>query len=86
MKKHPNVTVTVIFRYKNDELITKEFGTLSICDQTGKELYRTHNFIEDELTKLLKKNKFRIISISKDSFISYHGNKKPGLLIIAQKV
>lgn len=78
----PNAEV----KYKNDELITKEFGTLSIRDRSGKELYRTHNFAEDELIKLLKKNKFKIISISKDNFTSYHGNKKPGLLIIAQKV
>lgn len=78
----PNAVV----RYKNDELITKEPGTLSIRDRSGKELYRTHNFSEGELIKLIEKNKFKIISLSKDNFTSYHGNKKPGLLIIAQKV
>lgn len=72
-------------RYENDKLITKEFGTLSVHDQYGEELYRTHNFTEKELTKLLESNNFNIISITKKTFLSYHDNKKPGLLIIAQK-
>lgn len=74
-----------ITRYKNDEIITEEFGTLSVCDKVGKEMYRTHNFSKDELIELLLRNKFRIVSIKSQFFTSYHGNKKPGLLIIAQK-
>lgn len=73
-------------RYKKDKLITKELGTLSILNDLGRELYRTHNFKENELIKLVTKNKFNIISLSKCTFLSYHGNKKPGILIIAQKV
>lgn len=73
-------------RYKKDKVITKELGTLSIRNNLGQELYRTHNFKKDELVKIVTKNKFNIISLSRCIFLSYHGNKKPGILIIAQKV
>ena len=73
-------------RYKKDKLVTKELGTLSIRNDLGQELYRTHNFKENELVDLVTKNKFNIISLSKSTFLSYHNNKKPGILIIAQKV
>ncbi len=73
-------------RYRKDKIITKEWGTLSIRNGYGQELYRTHNFEENELVELIKRNKFNIISLSKSTFLSYHGNKDPGILIIAQKI
>jgi SAM-dependent methyltransferase len=72
-------------RYKKDEEITGEWGTVVIRDsESGKELCRAHNFLEEELKELLKD--FEILSIRKKPFISYHGNKKTGIMIIAKKI
>ena len=72
-------------RYKKDEEITEEWGTVVITDdESGNELCRTHNFLEEELKELLKD--FEILSIRKKPFISYHGNKKTGIMIIAKKI
>lgn len=73
-------------RYKEDLKLTGEYGTLSIKDkETGKEIGRGHNFYEEEIKELIKKSGFKIISFKRASFVSYHGDKKPGMMIIAQK-
>ncbi|MCX6724463.1 MAG: methyltransferase domain-containing protein [Candidatus Staskawiczbacteria bacterium] len=72
-------------RYKEDSKITGEYGTLSVKDKdTGKELCRSHNFYAQEIKDLIKQAGFKIISFKKTLFTSYHGDKKPGLMIIAQ--
>jgi ubiquinone/menaquinone biosynthesis C-methylase UbiE len=72
-------------RYQQDFKVTKEFGTLSIKDEHGRELYQTHNFNKEELSLLLKDAGFKLIKVSPRTFTSYHGKKKPGLLLIATK-
>lgn len=72
-------------RYKEDSKLTGEYGTLSIRDKdTGEELCHSHNFYEEELTELIKKAGFKIISFKRSFFTSYHGEKKPGMMIIAK--
>ncbi len=73
-------------RYKTDLKCTGEYGTLSVKDEDGKELYQSHNFSVDEITNLITKNGFVIEKFIKDTFTSYHGHKKPGMMIIARKV
>ncbi len=72
-------------RYEEDMLITGEFGTLSVKDDSGEELYRTHNFSVDEISKTIIESGLTLESVTKSTFISYHGNKKPGIMIIARK-
>lgn len=73
-------------RYKNDQKITGEYGTLSVKDENGSELYQSHNFSVPEITALITESGLTLETITKDTFISYHGNHKPGLMIIAKKV
>ncbi len=73
-------------RYREDFKLTGEYGTLSIKNRdNGKELCRSHNFYKEEITELIKESGFKIISFERAFFISYHGEKKPGMMIIAQK-
>lgn len=73
-------------RYKEDFKLTGEYGTLSIKDKdTGGELCRSHNFYKEEIIELIEKAGFIIVSFERAFFISYHGEKKPGMMIIAQK-
>ncbi len=73
-----------IERYKKDFELTKEWGTLSIKDVLdGEEICPSHQFSEKEIGNLLKD--FKILSFKRKIFISYHGNKIPGIIIIAQK-
>lgn len=72
-------------RYENDEKITGEFGTLSILDENGKEMFRSHNFSQNELKGLLESVGFKVKIFKKKKFVSFHGNIKPGMLIIAEK-
>jgi ubiquinone/menaquinone biosynthesis C-methylase UbiE len=72
-------------RYKEDYKLTGEYGTLSIKDKdTGKELCRSHNFFKEEIIELIEKSGFKIISFKRTLFISYHGEKKLGMMIIAK--
>lgn len=72
-------------RYEEDFKLTGEYGTLSIKDRdTGGELCWSHNFYEEELTGLIKKAGFEIIDFKRMLFKSYHGEKKPGMMIIAK--
>lgn len=73
-------------RYENDFKITGEFGTLSVRDATGAEMYRSHNFSKIELSDLIKKSGFQIVRFNKTIFTSYHGYKKLGMTIIARKI
>ena len=73
-------------RYKEDFKLTGEYGTLSIKNKdNGKELCRGHNFYKEEIIELIKKAGFEIISFKRTLFTSYHGDKKPGMMIIVQK-
>ena len=74
-------------RYKEDFKLTGEYGTLAIRDRdTGKELCRSHNFYKEEIKDLIEKAGFEIVSLKKTFFTSYHGDKKPGMMIIVQKL
>jgi len=74
-------------RYKEDLRLTGEYGTLSIKDKdTGKELGKSHNFFKEEIIELVEKAGFKIVSFKRTFFTSYHGEKKPGMMIIAQKI
>lgn len=73
-------------RYENDFLLTKEYGTLSVRNCNGDEIYRSHNFSEKEIINLIKNSGFKIVSIKNSTFTSYHGNKKPGMMVIAKKI
>lgn len=73
-------------RYIEDFKLTKEYGTLSIKDKdTGKELCRSHNFYKEEIKEMIEMAGFKITSFKRTFFTSYHGEKKPGIMIIAQK-
>jgi len=72
-------------RYKKDYKLTGEYGTLSIKDkESGKELCRSHNFFKEEMIELIENSGFEIVSFKKALFTSYHGEKKPGMMIIAK--
>lgn len=72
-------------RYDNDFKITKEYGTLSVKDN-GAEVFRSHNFTKEEIFDLIKSSGFKIVKSKRAEFISYHKDKKPGIMIIAQKI
>jgi len=72
-------------RYENDFKITKEYGTLSVKDN-GVEVFRSHNFTKKEIFDLIKNSGFKIIKFKRAKFISYHKDKKTGIMIIAQKI
>lgn len=73
-------------RYEKDFKVTGEYGTLSIKDDEGQEMYRSHNFSVGEITDLITENGFMMDKLIKDTFTSYHGNRKPGLMLIARKI
>lgn len=72
-------------RYENDFKITKEYGTLSVKDGVV-EVFRSHNFTKQEIFDLIKGSGFKIVKFKRAKFTSYHGDKKPGIMIIAQKI
>lgn len=72
-------------RYENDFKITKEYGTLSVKD-SGVEVFRSHNFTKKEIFDLIKNSGFKIVKFKRAEFISYHKDKKPGIMIITQKI
>jgi len=72
-------------RYENDFKITKEYGTLSVKDN-GKEIFRGHNFTKAEIFDLIKNSGFKAVKFKRAEFTSYHGRKRPGMMIIAQKI
>ena len=72
-------------RYDNDFKITKEYGTLSVKDN-GVEVFRSHNFTKTEIFDLIKNGGFKIVKFKRAEFTSYHKDKKPGMIIIAQKI
>ncbi len=74
-------------KYQENFKITGEYGTVVIRDKNnGKELCRTHNFYKKEIIELIEKAGFKIINFKRSVFISYHGGKKPGMMIIAKKI
>ncbi len=74
-----------ITRYLKDGLVADEYGTLISRGETGKELFRSHNFRPEELAGLITGAGFEIVSILEKPFFSYHGHLKPGIIFIAQK-
>ena len=71
-------------RYKDDVKVTRELGTITVRDDTGKILHYGHHFAREELHGLLRG--FRIISLERDTFTSYyHRNWVKGYTILAQK-
>jgi SAM-dependent methyltransferase len=71
-------------RYRADINVTKELGTITVKDETGRVLHFAHHFLRNELLGLLKG--FRVISFEKAIFKSYyHGNWVNGYCILAQK-
>lgn len=72
-------------RYKKDLKITGEYGTVSVTDKKGNELFRSHNFSRQELTKLVKGVNLEPVDISKRMFPTFKNKLKPGIMLIAQK-
>lgn len=75
----------VLERYKKDLKITGEYGTVSVTDSKGNELYRSHNFSKQELVKLAREVDLEPISITKGMFPTFKNKLKPGIMIIVQK-
>jgi ubiquinone/menaquinone biosynthesis C-methylase UbiE len=71
-------------RYKEDMEVTRELGTITVRDDTGRILHFGHHFTRKELLSLL--GCFQIVSFEKDVFTSYyHRNWVKGNIILAQK-
>lgn len=73
-------------RYEDDISVTGEYGTLAVRDDGGSILFHSHNFLLEELIDLIEDNGFRGVSFKQEDFTSYHGNIKPGMLFIAERV
>jgi 2-polyprenyl-3-methyl-5-hydroxy-6-metoxy-1,4-benzoquinol methylase len=72
-------------RYKNDFLMTNEFGTVVVWDDHGQERFRSHNFTAEELSKLLADAGFKIISYENRDFLTVNGHLHPGHMYICQR-
>lgn len=72
-------------RYKKDLKITGEYGTVSVTDKNGNELFRSHNFSRQELTKLVKGVNLEPVDITKSLFSTFKNKLKHGIMLIAQK-
>jgi ubiquinone/menaquinone biosynthesis C-methylase UbiE len=71
-------------RYRNDLSVTREMGTITVRDESGKILHFGHHFTRKELVGLLKN--FNIVSFEEDTFTSYyHRNWVNGYILLAQK-
>ena len=70
-------------RYENDFKVTGEYGTLSAV-HNGKEVFRSHNYTKKELFDLIKNAGLKVIKFKRAQFVSYHKQKKPGMMIIAK--
>lgn len=75
----------IVKRYKKDLKITGEYGTVSVTDKKGSELFRSHNFSKQELTKLVKGVNLEPVDTTKSMFPTYKNKLKPGIMLIAQK-
>ncbi len=71
-------------RYEKDYPKTGEYGTLSVTDDEGKEIFQSHNFEISELIELLKEGGFENIEVIEKEIKTYHNNKKPGIMVIAE--
>lgn len=73
-------------RYLQDMAATGEYGTLSVKDNSGTEMFRTHNFRKTEIHSLLTKTGFEVISLEENLFRTFKGKLKPGIMIISRKI
>jgi ubiquinone/menaquinone biosynthesis C-methylase UbiE len=74
-------------RYLRDYPLTEEFGTFIVTDDVkscGKELFRAHHYIKEELLELVKQD-FRVENFHETVFTTFHGNRTRGYIIIARK-
>jgi len=72
-------------RYDRGVLQGLEKGSFLVDSKNGFSSYITHNFELDEL-KALVEREFEIIDLERRTFMSYHGNKRVGMALIARKV
>jgi ubiquinone/menaquinone biosynthesis C-methylase UbiE len=72
-------------RYEADSLITHELGTIIVRSDDGQEMFRSHNFIEEELSVLIMESGFKIVSYESRDFITVNGHIHPGHLYICKK-
>lgn len=73
-------------KYQTDAAITGEYGTRIIRKEDGSEWFRSHNFEEAELEKLITNAGFEIIEESHPVFSSLNGNPHPGHQYIVRKI
>lgn len=72
-------------RYKKDLKLTGEYGTVSVTNEKGIELFRSHNFSRQELIRLLKEANLFPVEITKSMFPTFKNKLKPGIMLIVQK-
>lgn len=80
-----NTDPDVMARYNRDLQLTGEYGTVSVTNGNGRELFWSHNFRSDELANLVQSARLEIIDISKKAFPTFKGKEKPGIILQAQK-
>lgn len=73
-------------KYKNDAIITGEYGTMIVRDQDGKERYRSHNFTKEELDDLIVSSGFEILDYQHPDFYTLTGNVHPSHQYIVRKI
>jgi 2-polyprenyl-3-methyl-5-hydroxy-6-metoxy-1,4-benzoquinol methylase len=79
-----NDDVILAKRYLEGKLKGFESGSFSVMDEQGSSLCVTHNFELQEIKDLVG-SCLDIISIEHTVFLSYHGNKRKGVMILARK-
>lgn len=76
---------SVIERYKRDLEVTGEYGTVSVSNGAGQELFRSHNFRKEELIDLVESTDLDVIDIQQKMFPTFKSKEKPGIILVAQK-
>ncbi|MEK7498001.1 MAG: class I SAM-dependent methyltransferase [Patescibacteria group bacterium] len=74
-----------IERYKSDFEVTGEYGTVSVLNGGGRELFRSHNFRREELIDLVESANLDVIDVQEKIFPTFKLKEKPGIILTAQK-
>lgn len=72
--------------YRQDAVLTGEYGTHIVKREDGSEWFRVHNFEENELENLIEGSGFQILSESHPTFSSLKGNSHPSHRYTARKI
>lgn len=73
-------------KYKADELIAGEYGTMIVRKEDGSEWFRSHNFTQEELNALILNTGFEIVDYMNPMFTTLHGNPHPGHQYLIKKI